>query len=326
MTELSPDEAAAARAAEQVRLRKARREAKIKAGGLDRMNKITGAGGREPHPAPTPSPPTLDPSPQPTQSASKPIPAHADPPEVDISTAQHFYTPQTTTRIPEPTPDLRQLMLGLDQPSFPGGAGGSPFPGMPPFPGAGPGAGAPGDDPMLNMMMQMLGGGGSGPSPFGPGANPFANFSQQNPMAPQQQQQQQTAQLPDTYHSLWRILHTIVALGLGLYIALCTSFTGTKTERERAALTGGETESARNFFYAFATAEAVLLTTRYFMDRGRMVSPAGGGVLGMIVGFLPPPIKGYIELAMRYGQVFSTVRGDVLVCVFVLGITSWFRA
>lgn len=41
----SPEDAAAARAAEQVRLRKERREAKIKAGAASRLNKITGLGG-----------------------------------------------------------------------------------------------------------------------------------------------------------------------------------------------------------------------------------------------------------------------------------------
>lgn len=39
------EDAAAVRAAEQVRIRKERREAKIKAGGSARLNKITGLGG-----------------------------------------------------------------------------------------------------------------------------------------------------------------------------------------------------------------------------------------------------------------------------------------
>lgn len=39
-------DAAAQRAVEQARLRKERREAKIKAGGSARLNKITGIGGR----------------------------------------------------------------------------------------------------------------------------------------------------------------------------------------------------------------------------------------------------------------------------------------
>lgn len=41
----SPEDVAAARAAEQARLRKERREAKIRAGGAARLNKITGLGG-----------------------------------------------------------------------------------------------------------------------------------------------------------------------------------------------------------------------------------------------------------------------------------------
>lgn len=39
-------DAAAQRASEQARLRKERREAKLKAGGSARLNKITGMGGR----------------------------------------------------------------------------------------------------------------------------------------------------------------------------------------------------------------------------------------------------------------------------------------
>ncbi len=43
--DLNSEDAAAARAAEQARLRKERREAKIRAGGASRLNKITGLGG-----------------------------------------------------------------------------------------------------------------------------------------------------------------------------------------------------------------------------------------------------------------------------------------
>ena len=46
----SDADAAAQRAAEQARLRKERREAKIKAGGSARLNKIMGNGGRPPVP------------------------------------------------------------------------------------------------------------------------------------------------------------------------------------------------------------------------------------------------------------------------------------
>lgn len=47
-TATSPEDAAAQRAAEQARLRKERREAKIKAGGSARLNRITGLAGGVP--------------------------------------------------------------------------------------------------------------------------------------------------------------------------------------------------------------------------------------------------------------------------------------
>jgi GET complex subunit GET2 len=221
-------------------------------------------------------------------------------------------------------------MLGMDRP---GGSGGNPMEGAE-------------DDPMMRMMMEMLGGGaggngtpGSGPGgfPFPGGANPFAQGLGQ-------QQAQQQSVVPDRYASLWRLLHTAVALGLGLYIAVWTSFSGTRTEREEAAagigtLKGGngvgggdgttvvqggaDAEFARNFFYAFATLEALLLTSRFFLDRGR--APPSG-VLWSVSSFLPQPIRGYLETGLRYGQIFSTVKADILVCIFVLGVCSWLRS
>ncbi|KAK0705220.1 hypothetical protein B0H67DRAFT_593499 [Lasiosphaeris hirsuta] len=344
--------AAAARLAEQARKRreiKEKREARIRADGASRLDKISGLGGglqrgasqtttpKATTPAsttPAATAPTVQPTARPLQ--------HADPDEVDIS--QHFYQPQTTARIPPqfppppgPGPDLseaglRQLMLGLDPASVGGAAGASLGPN--PF-GAFPGAGGPdSEDPMMRMMMQMLGGDGTAggsPFPFPPaGTNPFASMGMDMPPFGPGGPQQQLA-MPDRYASLWRLLHTAVALGLGLYIALWTSFSGTKVERERekvVGVVGGEenmSESGRKFFYAFATAEALLLTSRYFMDRGRARSAAGGGILGMVVGFLPQPFKGYVEIAMRYGQIFGTVKADVLVCIFVLGMASWAR-
>ena len=45
MADAAEEDAAAQRAAEQARIRKERREAKIKAGGTARLNRITGLGG-----------------------------------------------------------------------------------------------------------------------------------------------------------------------------------------------------------------------------------------------------------------------------------------
>lgn len=301
------------------------------------------------------TPPNTD-SPAPTPAASaeqqqqqqQQQQFHGDPDEVDIS--QHYYAPQTTNRIPSPVgggdpaniseDQLRQMMLGFDRPA--------------------PGGGAPGEpdlaeDPMMKMLQQMMGGAGGGGmppfggqnSPFGDGAaNPFAAMGMPG-MPGMGQQQQKTPQqaASDAYAAMWRVLHFLVALGLGLYIALLTSFSGSKIARERDAVArgfgggGGATgkldadsgsggddaaDLRRYFFWAFATAETVLLTSRFFLDRGRA---APQGMLGTIMGFLPDSAwKGYLDVALRYSQIFSTVRSDMLVCVFVLGVCAWLRS
>ncbi|KAL6356786.1 hypothetical protein LRP88_10392 [Fusarium phalaenopsidis] len=330
-TAQSPEDAAAKRAAEQARLRKERREAKIKAGGSARLNKITGLGGRlpgEPEPATatttatdSPSAPTPAPAAATTTAPSAPA-DHADPEEVDIS--EHYYEPKRTAsaRDAPPTPEptiseeqLRQMMLGFER------GNGTPAPGTP---------GGLDEDPMMKMMSQLMAGAG-----FPPGsAPPFPGMPGAVPQPPQP-----AAPVRSTSTNLWRLLHALVALGLGLYIVILTPFTGTKVERERAALAGTtpadpltaasepelETELEHRkqlFFWTFATAETVLLTTRFFLDK-RGTPPAG--IVGTVVGFLPQPAKGYVEIALRYAQIFSTVRGDILACIFVLGAVSWFK-
>ncbi|TLS24240.1 hypothetical protein PpBr36_08044 [Pyricularia pennisetigena] len=332
MTESADADAAAARASEQARLRKERREAKIKAGGSARLNRITGLGGgfqRDPIPTATASG-TDATTASPTPAAAAPTADHADPDEVDIS-SQHFPSPRRQQQQQQPSSEmseaqLRQLMLGMDV----GRGDGSPAPPNPfaanPFLNPGVGGGQPGgpEDPMLRMLQQMMGGqmpGSAGAFPGMPGA------------APQQQQQQQPPPL-DTYSAAWRILHLVVALGLGLYIALTGSFVGTLEARDAARLAsdagmssatdldGQSRDSRARFFYMFATAEAVLLTSRFFLDRTRALPP---GILWTVAGFLPPGLKRYLETALRYGQVFTTVRSDLLVCVFVLGVCHWWR-
>lgn len=236
---------------------------------------------------------------------------------MDIS--QHFYAPMTTTRVPsapsagaEPNISdaaLRQMMLGMDPTAANPQGQQNPSGGMP---------GAE-DDPIMKMMSQMMGGGGGGP-----GGSPFSGMGGMPGMPGMQPLQQQTTQL-DPYTALWRLLHAIVALGLGLYIVLLTPFTGTKVERERAAISEihDNEERKRLFFWVFATAEACLLTTRFFLDKGR-APPTG--IVWTVSGYLPEPLKGYVRAVMRYGQIFSTVRADILACMFVLGVCSWWKA
>ncbi|KAK0674641.1 hypothetical protein QBC41DRAFT_342084 [Cercophora samala] len=347
MTQLTPEEeAASARAAHQAALRKAKREAKIKAGAESRLNKITGLGGgvqRDP-PTTAAAPSVISDA---TTTASSAIPtstasAHADPEEVDISASEHFYRPATTNRIPSDgvgmgdinDQALRQMMLGFDGPGstppLPGGGGG----------GAG-GAGDPmAEDPMMAMMMQMLGGGAGAPGAGGnPPPNPFAGLAAGMGGFPgmpgMDQAGQQQQQPPSKIPALFKILHTLIALSLGLYLLLSTPFTGSKLDRDKsiladsgAALFQSEEESnaKKNFVWAFATAEILLFTTRFIMEsQAGRGGEQGGGILGGLVGFLPQPWKGRIEMGVRYAKVVGRVRGDVLLVVFVLGVGSWLR-
>jgi GET complex subunit GET2 len=270
----------------------------------------------------------------PTQPAS-----HADPDEVDIS--QHFYEPKTTSRSrtagnASPSPaqqsinddQLRQMMLGFDPSSTPP-QGGNPnpfagFPGMdgvPAFGGMGGMQGGPpgADDPMMKMLQQMMGG-----IP-GEGARGMPSFPGMPNMPMPGQDATSTS---DPYAYIWRIIHAVFALGLGLYIAFTTTFTGTRIERERSGLNfTAEDEMALSpasvhFFWIFATAEVLLQTSRFFLEKGRVQQ---GGIIGMIMGFLPEPYKGYLALVTRYSRIWTTISGDAMVCVFVLGGCAWLR-
>ena len=118
-------------------------------------------------------------------------------------------------------------------------------------------------------------------------------------------------------------------MGLGLYIALYTPFNGSRSERVAAAEAHAENRSTdvdtfkEHFFYAFATVETALLTTRYFLDR-RRTAPAG--MLSSVVGMLPEPFRQYVGHGLQYWQTVASVRSDILVCIFVLGACSWYRA
>ncbi|GAB0134992.1 hypothetical protein EsDP_00003344 [Epichloe bromicola] len=316
----SSSDAAAQRASEQARLRRERREARIKSGGADRLNKITGIGGRvvgETDPA-TPVVPAEPAEPAAaTTSPETTTPSHADPDEIDIS--QHFYGPNATSRrVPAGAgadlgeAQLRQMMLGFDRPRPGQSSSGTPGSGSMPNME---------DDPMMKMMAQMMGGAG------GPGSSPFPGMPPTTGLPGQQSPPQ-----PSPYHTIWRLIHALVALGLGFYLALFTTFSGTRAEREAAAVAHHQQHLAaddenerrrRIFFWTFATSEAVLLTTRLLLDKGRAPPP---GLMWTIVGFIPEPFKGYLAVGLKYGQIFTTVRTDILTCMFVLGVCSWLRA
>ncbi len=125
----------------------------------------------------------------------------------------------------------------------------------------------------------------------------------------------------DKYGYLWKIVHAIFALALGMYVtATSHAFNG---DISRGGISGVGHEGGRNVFWAFATAELVLQSSRFFMERGQ--SSQLGGWMGMAANVLPEPYKGWLMLAGRYSGIWSTVVEDGMVIVFIVGLVAWWK-
>ncbi len=219
---------------------------------------------------------------------------------------------------------LRAMMLGVPPgPNGPQGPpeGGNPVGGLPGagmgqypfagFPGMDSANNANGEDPMMAMLQQMMGAGAGGPG----GAGALPSFPGMPPMGPPGQQT--PGAVADPYAYLWRIVHALFAIGLGMYIGMTVSFTGTKLAREGALMDVGY---IRKLFWV---GEALLLG-RFLFKGGR--GSDGGGMIGMILPMIPQPYGEYIRWIMRYSSIFRTLSGDALLVVFMLGATSWWKS
>ncbi|KAI5197196.1 hypothetical protein AUEXF2481DRAFT_2692 [Aureobasidium subglaciale EXF-2481] len=278
------------------RLRREKRNAKIQTEGSDRLARITQLSGR---PAPAPEEPSMTQTPtKPAQATSTMTPQHAsieDPDEVDIS--EHYWTPT-----PSEQSQLARLQHQQQQ---------SPFP----RPG-----GQQDEDPMLKMMQSLLSG-----DPSAAGGIPDSAMDDLPPMLKAMMQGQRTTQQqassPTGTTYLWRVVHAVFALALGIYIAASGTFHGSKMSRN-TVLEGSD--FGPRLFYMFATAEVVLQSSRYYMEKGRL---QGSGWLATIAnsGLVPQPYSHYISMAGRYAVIWQTVVADAMVVVFVLGCLAWWN-
>jgi len=179
---------------------------------------------------------------------------------------------------------------------------------------------------MMAMLQQMMAGGGGGdpnnpqvPPGMPPGlAQMFAGMGQSEPAPP-----------ASSSAYIWRIVHALFSLALALYITLTTSFTGSKLARSQAVESsswaddeGVPAATLAHFFYAFATFEVVLQSSRYFLERGQLPP---SGLLGSVAQILPEPYAGYVRVVGRYSVIWRTVVADAMVVVFVLGASAWWR-
>ena len=322
----------------QARLRRERREAKIKAEGSSRLEKITKVSGRHNLPDPSPPPPpTLAPSSQPSSTGANP----------EDSNPSGY--PSTTVRTPilqqndggggggsgQPTEaDIRALLRASAQQQ----------PGAETRPGQA-GAGAE-EDPMLKMLSQLMGGGAFGASSsssstegadaglppglaamlgdMGGGFNSGGGGAAAAATAGEAQAQQ--ARAGDSFGYVWKVMHALFAFVLGVYVtATSTAFAGQVVRIPGKSL-GGHTAATDgvNLFWVFTTAELVLQCSRYFLEKGRTGSQLGGW-MGMASGMLPEPYGHYVRMLGRYSGIWSTMVEDAMVLVFVVGVSSWWK-
>ena len=182
--------------------------------------------------------------------------------------------------------------------------------GMPPMAGGGaaqPGGGFEGLPAGLAAMLGGAaggaggGGGGGIASMFGMGGSPLS------PPPPAR----------SIY--LWKILHAIFALVLGIYILYTYTFSGTLVSRLRVLGFNDSVPTEGRLFWIFATAELGLQGGRFLLEGGRSES----GMMSTVAGFLPQPWGARVGLASRYMGIWSTLVQDAFVVVFLLGAAAW---
>lgn len=249
--------------------------------------------------APLPRPPTVQDS------------SAADPDEADIS--NHAYPTQSTSRSQAPTEaDIRQLLRSAPPPQD-----------VQPGPGQQQAGGQ--DDPMVRMLQQMMGGmpGADGDDqnglPPGLAALLGGGMSAPEPGAAAQGQYGKGESV-DGY--LWKIIHAAFALVLGIYITAVTTFNGASYSATKTIPGNIDEETGHRLFWIFATAEVVLQSSRYFLEKGKI---SQSGWIGMVTQILPEPWKTYAGLLTRYSGIWTTVVQDAMIVVFVLGCVAWWK-
>lgn len=175
---------------------------------------------------------------------------------------------------------------------------------------------------MMKILQQMMGGmGGGGPGGAGglpPGlAGMLGGAGGGGAAGPPGMEQKVEG---ETYAYVWRIVHALSAFALGLYIVSTTAFSGSLFSRTQVGINSGTT-IGQNFFWVFATAELGLQSFRFFLEKG--TDRAGAGWMGMVLGILPEPWRGWVGLAVRYSGIWTTIVADAMVVVFVLGVVAW---
>ncbi|KAB8074116.1 hypothetical protein BDV29DRAFT_174228 [Aspergillus leporis] len=278
----SAEESPAQRAA---RLRRERREAKIKEGGTARLDKITSLSGRTPASMHEDASPSPSPSPQPPASISSTPEIRT--PQVQSKPAQTTSIPET--QAPENLPAQQEYIRSLLRQGAPPSSQ----------------QGVEEDDPtlkLLNSMMAGMNGGDQGPG--GPAGGPSqAELASALGLPPfvsdllgaatRQQTDDEKKEI-----RVWKLLHVLFAVAVGIYLLVLVG-TSVSTYGSQPP----PPATARNPFLYFTTGELVLTGAR-IMARSRNGQAAG---------------------LMLWLELFRDVIRDGSLVVFLLGMGAWWN-
>lgn len=230
-----------------------------------------------------------------------------DPDEVDISNPSSFAATPNSRQTAPPNNPLAQAMMQMEQERRAKGESEGQ------------------DDPMMKMMQQMMGSMGGDPN------DPNAKQPEVPPWMASLlkggggQQQDQTKEPETSSAYLWRVVHALFAFILAFYICLTSTFNGSKLARNQSVYTeeAGYGLGPR-LFVIFTSAELVLQSTRYFLEKGQL---QGGGPLAKIAnsGFVPEPYANYIRIGGRYIGIAQTLFKDMMCIIFVMGAMAWWN-
>jgi len=307
-------------ASEQARIRRERRQAKVRGAGTDRLSKITGTQ-RIGSDSASSTPPPVAATPPPREDNSTP-----DPPEIDISA--HHYDPAAQRRQraavenmfaegspmnspPQASDELRQMMMmenmfrqqqqqQQQQPERLGGMGAT-------------------DDPIMALLQQM--GGMPGGSGGMPGMPP--GMEQMMRGMPGMGNAEEIKTVEDRWAPWWKVLHALCTTFLALWVLRSTGWNFNGSELQRVESGNVAMADKPQLFWYFATMELVLQSSRFLLEKGR---PPQGFILTSIGEFLPPPFGTVFKTLARYSVIWTTISADIGVLVFCLGIASWWNS
>lgn len=175
------------------------------------------------------------------------------------------------------------------------------------------------EDPITRMVQQMMGvptldaGSASGTS-HADGMPPHLAAMLGGGSLSEQQLPHRT---PYTY--VWKVLHAVSALLLGIYVLSSDNFTGSLTSRLRSD--DSAPLSVGTLFWIFVTVELGLQAARYLLEGVRDEI----GTIATLAKILPPPWQERLLLAGRYSVIWTTFTDDAMIVVWSLGATVWWR-